>query len=456
MTIEDKVKIARECFSSGKTKSIDFRLEQLSQLEEGIRKLKPKILRALKEDLNKSPYEASISEIGIVLGEIHYVKKHLKAWSRPKRVRTALSQAPARSYIYKEPYGLVLIMAPWNYPFQLIINPLIGAISAGNAAVLKPSNYTPRTSEVIEELVQTYLDRQAFQLVKGGREENQALLDQRFDYIFFTGSPGVGRIVMEAASKHLTPVCLELGGKSPCLVEKTADIKKSAKRILFGKLMNSGQTCISPDYILVDKKVKKALIKELIEQYEKMLPTKEYVDQAFVRIINEKHRLRLEEAVRNQKIIYQDHRISGRHFPFTLVENPDPDSKLMQEEIFGPILPILSYDEIREAFVFIRKREKPLALYLFTKDKKIQRQVLEEVSFGGGCINDTLIHAASPYMPFGGVGQSGMGAYHGKKSFDTFSHKKSIVKKSWYLDLPLRYHPYKKKEEESPEFFFKL
>ncbi|WP_459129296.1 aldehyde dehydrogenase [Guggenheimella bovis] len=455
MNIHQACTLARRSFESGITRSVDFRISELSKLERGIRENKGKICEALKRDLNKSPYESTLSEIGLVLGEIEFMKKHLKSWAKPEKLKTAMTQAPAQSYQLSEPYGVVLVMSPWNYPFQLCINPLIGAMAAGNAVVVKPSAYSPNVSEVIKEIIENYLDPGLFQVITGGREENKALLEERFDYIFFTGNPVVGRVVMEAASKHLTPVTLELGGKSPCIVEKSADLKQTAKRILFGKLMNSGQTCVAPDYILVDQSIKKRFVKELIKVYKKMLPSKEYIEKAFPKIISEKHLARLKENLVGQTILFQDDRMTKEQFPFTLVDEPALDSKIMQEEIFGPIFPILSYKNIDEVVRFVNEREKPLALYLFTKDEGVEEKILQCVSFGGGCVNDTLVHLSSPYMPFGGVGNSGMGSYHGKRSFDTFSHKKSIVKKSWYFDLPIRYHPYKNEAGEPPEFIFK-
>lgn len=447
----------RKYFENGHTLSVATRIEAIKSLETSIRRYEKDILAALKKDLNKSPYEGFLSELGVVLGEIDYITKNLRRWTKPQRSRVALSQVPARARIMKEPYGVVLIMSPWNYPFHLSMMPLIGAIAAGNCAVLKPSAYAPEISEVIAAIVSEAFKPEYVSVVEGGRAENGALLEQKFDYIFFTGSPAVGRIVMRKAAENLTPITLELGGKSPVIVDKSADIKKAAKRILFGKLLNAGQTCVAPDYMLVQDEVKAELIAEIKALCSAMLPSDKYKAANFPRIINEKHFNRLRRLLEGQMIL-----MGGGMDPeslqmdFTLVDEPNLDSPLMQEEIFGPILPVFTFVQISEAESFIKTYPKPLALYLFTNDASVEESVLGNLSFGGGCVNETVLHLSSPHLPFGGVGDSGMGSYHGRMSFETFSHAKSILKKSWNFDLPLRYHPFKAPEKKLPEWIFKL
>lgn len=455
VVIKDSVLRARESFESGKTSDVEFRKYQLHQLAKGIYARQAEIYEALSLDLNKSPYESFMSEIGIVLGEIDFAIKRIERWSKPKTVRPMLSQFPALAKVYPKPYGVALIMSPWNYPFQLTINPLIGAIAAGNSAILKPSSYSKHTSACLKRLIEDYLDQDAYHVVIGGREENKAVLEEKFDVIFFTGSPKVGKIAMEAATKTLTPIVLELGGKSPTIVDAGADVKKAVKRILFGKLLNAGQTCVAPDYVLVDKKIKQSLVVELINEYQRMMPTREYVIKHFPTIITQKHYDRIMGLLDDQKILYEAVKGSQRQIPFTIVDEPDLDSPIMQEEIFGPLLPIISYERLEDAIELIKKKDRPLALYHFTRNRENQKRVIEEINYGGGCINDTLIHLSSPLLPFGGVGNSGMGRYHGKASFDAFTYQKSVLKKSLYLDLPLRYHPFKEKDKTPPLFLFK-
>lgn len=433
-------------FERGKTRRWDYRLRQLSALEKELLLRKNDIYQALKDDLNKCTFESSIAEMGMVIAEIHTAKKNLRRWMRPKRVRASLSQMPGRAAIYPEPYGVVLILSPWNYPLQLALSPLIAAIAAGNCAVVKPSAYAPNTSRVLCEIIAGALPDTAI-CIEGGREENEALLSIPFDYIFFTGSTGVGKAVLRAAAEHLTPVTLELGGKSPSIIDASADIEKTAKRLLFGKLINAGQTCIAPDFLWVHESVKEELIERLRSGVGEMLT--DGFESQWVRIVSEKQRKRLEGLLADQKNVWQHPtKLEEGHFPFTIVENPSWESALMKEEIFGPILPILSFEKIEEVIAKQRTLEKPLALYLFTNEKKTIEKVVGELSFGGGCINDTLMHLASPKMPFGGVGASGMGSYHGKAGFDTFSHFKSVLHKSWLLDIPMRYLPYKRPQKE--------
>lgn len=444
-------------FDKGYTLPVAARIKAIKSLEASIRRYEKDILAALKSDLNKSAYEGFLTELGLVLGEMDHTLKNLRRWVKPQRRRVAISQAPARAKVMKEPYGVVLIMSPWNYPFLLPLVPLVGAIAAGNCVALKLSEYAPTVSNIIAAIISEALSAEYVSVIEGGRAENSALLEQKFDYIFFTGSPAVGKIVMQKAAEYLTPITLELGGKSPVIVEKTADIKKTAKRILFGKLLNAGQTCVAPDYLLVQNDIKAELIEEIKNLYTEMIPSDEYRVENFPRIINEKHFNRLHRLLEGQNIL-----IGGGSDPknlqidFTLVDEPHLASPLMQEEVFGPILPVYGFDAISEAESFIKKYPKPLALYLFTKDAAVEKSVLRNISFGGGCVNDTVLHLSSPHLPFGGVGDSGMGSYHGRTSFETFSHTKSILKKSWYFDLPVRYHPFRAPEKKLPEWIFKL
>ncbi len=418
----------REFFKGGSTLSVEFRRASLKRLLEAITKNENDILEALKEDLNKHSTEAYISEIAIVKGEIKHVLKNLKRWAKVKRVKTPLIHWPSKSYIYSEPYGVVLIMAPWNYPFQLSLTPLVGAIAAGNCAVVKPSAYATKTSNIIKKIISSVFPREYIRVVEGGREETSGLLKERFDYIFFTGSPNVGKVVLEHAAKHLTPVTLELGGKSPAIVTMSANIRKAAKRVLFSKLLNAGQTCIASDYVLVDEKVKDQFTAAFKEEQERAFPGDNYND--YPKIINERHTKRLEALG------------TPLDRGIVLIEEATFDDKIMEEEIFGPLLPIIAYKELNDVVEQLLQMEKPLALYLFSEDKRESESLLKRLSFGGGCLNDALIHMVNPHLPFGGVGNSGMGSYHGKYSFETFSHLKGITKSSTKIDLPFRYRPY--------------
>lgn len=443
---KDVVINQREYFFEGKTKNLGFRIQQLKLLKKIIIRHEKDIMLALKKDLNKSKFETYETEIGFVLSELSYVIKNLPKWARCKRVRTPLTNFLSTSYSYPEPYGVTLIMSPWNYPFQLTITPLIGSIAAGNCTILKPSAYSPNTSDLIDKLISKYFDKSFITVVKGGREANNTLLEQKFDYIFFTGSVAVGKIVMKAASKHLTPVTLELGGKSPCIVDETANIDLSAKRIIWGKLLNAGQTCIAPDYVFVHESVKDKLIDRMKNYIHEFYGNDISNNPEYPKIISEKHFNRLNSLIENENILFggESNKETGQIAP-SLLDNVSEDSPVMKEEIFGPILPILEYKNINNVINFINNRPKALALYLFSNNKAIHKKIIKNISFGGGCINDTIVHFGSSYMPFGGVGESGMGGYHGKTSFDTFSHKKSLVKKSNLVDLPLRYPPYKNK-----------
>ena len=434
-------------FATNVTKSYEFRAEQLRKLGDAVHLYERRINDALYKDLHKGSMETYLTEIGMVQEEVRFLLKHLKKLMKPKRVRTPLSHFLASSTIYYEPYGTALIMSPWNYPVNLTLTPLAGAIAAGNCAVIKPSNYSPETSKVIADLIAETFDPRFITVVTGGREENTGLLEQKFDYIFFTGGTTVGKLVMEAAARHLTPVTLELGGKSPCIIDETADIAAAARRILFGKLLNGGQTCVAPDYVLIHQTVKAAFIEQCKAVLRAFLPTDAYVSCNVTRIVNDKHFERLSRLMEGETVVIGGEKDTrSRFIPLTVLDNIDFESPVMQEEIFGPLLPLISFTDLQWAIDQIRARPKPLALYLFTKNVAVERKILSEISFGGGCINDTIVHLASPFMPFGGIGTSGMGSYHGKQSFFTFSHEKSVMKKSLLIDLPMRYHPYDEKK----------
>lgn len=433
----------RKFYDSNITKNIDFRIEKLSLLKRIITVHQDEIMNALKLDLNKSPFESYATEVGFILEELGYIIKHLRTWVKPRKVNTPFMHFPASSYRLKEPYGIVLIMAPWNYPFQLSIAPLIGAMAAGNCAIVKPAQYSSHTSAVIDRLIRENFDESYIAVIQGGRDVNKTLLEEKFDYIFFTGSVAVGKIVMEAASKYLTPVTLELGGKSPCIVDETADIDLTAKRIVWGKFLNAGQTCVAPDYILVNRKVKEELVRRMVYYIQLFYSKDPCSNDAYPKIINEKHFEKLIGLLQNESILSGGtYNRSTNQIAPTLIEHVTWNSPLMQEEIFGPLLPILDFRSLKEVFPLIKNNPKPLALYLFTKNAKAERLIVNNLTFGCGCINDTMIQLANPQLPFGGVGESGMGQYHGKASFDTFSHDKSVMKKSLRFDIPLRYPPF--------------
>ncbi len=453
--IKQRVDTLKKFHKSHKTFDYEYRMLMLRRLEYSILKHEKDIYKALKDDLNKSHFEAHFTEIGIVIGELRHAIKNLRKWMTPKKIMPGLTQMPASVRLYSEPYGVVLIMSPWNYPFQLTMIPLIGAIAAGNCVVVKPSAYSHNTSEVIEKIINDAFNDRYITVVRGGREENQDLLKQKFDYIFFTGSPVVGKLVMQSAAENLTPVTLELGGKSPCIVDRSANIKKSAKRILFGKLLNLGQTCVSPDYLMVHEDIKDELVETIKKTYKKMVPNENYLKKALPKIINEKHYNRLKDYLSEGKVLFGgSYYDESRQISLTLIEDMAPDGPLMSEEIFGPILPIISWKDEEEITAFITERPKPLALYLFTKDRGLQNRIVKYVSYGGGCINDTLLHITASNQPFGGVGNSGMGAYHGYETFKTFSHHKNVMKKWWAFDLPVRYHPYRNITKKLPQVLF--
>ena len=444
--IKEIVKLQKDYYLSGKTLELTFRLNALKKLQAAIKEHENDVFEALKKDLNKAPFESYASEIGLVYTELKDAIHNLYRWNRKKRVRTPIVHFKSTSYIVSEPYGVALIMSPWNYPFQLTIAPLIGAIAGGNCNVIKPSAYSPATSAIIAKIIRESFPEKYIAVIEGGREANQELLKEKFDYIFFTGSVSVGKLVMESASKHLTPVTLELGGKSPCIVAKDADIDLAAKRIIWGKTLNSGQTCVCPDYLLVHRDVKQELINAMKKYITRFYGEEPCRNKEFPRIVNEKHFNRLKNLIDGSEIICGgDSNEATLQISPTLLDHVTWNDPVMQEEIFGPILPILEYEDIEEVITMVNSHPKPLALYLFTRSKELEDRIVKCVPFGGGCINDTLVHLATSYMPFGGVGDSGMGGYHGKWSFDTFTHKKSILKKSNMLDINIRYAPYKDK-----------
>lgn len=447
MKIQEVVEMQRQYFRSGITLSFEFRIDALEMLLETIKKHETKIIKALKDDLGKSEMEAYMSEVGIVYNSLNYAIKNLKKWMKPKKVKTPLANFRGKSYRLPSPYGNVLIMSPWNYPFLLAVDPLIGAIAAGNTAVIKPGSYSAHTADVIYELLSEVFPKEYVAVVLGGRKENTELLETKFDYIFFTGSPTVGRLVQSKASVHLTPVTLELGGKSPVIIDESANLKLAARRIVFGKLLNSGQTCIAPDYALVHESIVDEFIdlaqKEITKQYgEEPLSNEDYG-----KIINEKHFERISNLIDKEKVVFGGEvKHETLQISPTILKDVTLGDAIMQEEIFGPLLPIITYKEDDELEGIILQNPTPLALYIFSEREDFIEKMLERISFGGAAVNDTIQHISTVYMPFGGVGTSGMGAYHGKWSFDTFSHYKSIYEKKAKPDLNVRYQPYTKKK----------
>lgn len=454
MDIHEIVESEKHFFRTGVTRGVDFRIDMLKKFRKAIIENDELISAALKADLNKQPFESYMCETGLLLEEINFHIKRLKKWSKTRRVKSGIGQLPGKSYVCPEPYGVVLIMAPWNYPVQLCLMPLVGAISAGNCAVVKPSAYAPESSRVISKLIESAFPTGFVTAVEGGREANKALLDEPFDYIFFTGSVAVGKTVMEASAKRLTPVTLELGGKSPIIVDETANLPLAARRIAFGKVLNAGQTCVAPDYLMIEKSVEAPFIEEYKKALASFFPDGDM--SGMVRIINDKHFERVCNILDNSgSIVIGGARDAETRFiePAVLTGVPI-DSPAMQQEIFGPVLPVLPYEKLDDCIDFIRSRPKPLALYIFSENKMNQEKVLNSCSFGGGCINDTVIHLASSHMSFGGVGESGMGSYHGRKSFDTFTHYRSVLKQG-KLDVRLRYFPYKSGKEKITRMILK-
>ncbi|MFG6114429.1 aldehyde dehydrogenase [Halobacillus sp. MO56] len=427
-------------FRQGHTKPYEFRLDQLKKLKKMLKEWEPAILEAVYTDLNKSEYEAFATEVGFLYSELDDHIKNLEEWMEPIYVKTPLTHKGSKNYIIKEPYGNVLVIAPWNYPINLAIAPIIGAIAAGNTVILKPSELTPNVSALLEEMIAETFEPGLLTVIEGGKETSQELLDQRFDYIFFTGSIPVGKIVMEKASKHLTPVTLELGGKSPAIVHKDAKLDLAAKRIVWGKFTNAGQTCIAPDYLFVHEDVKDKLFVKIKKHIQSMYGKDPFENTEFTSIVSRSHFDRLTGFLDNGEVVTGGRSDRERlMIEPTVMDDISWDDPVMGEEIFGPILPVLTYENLSDAVEILQDHEKPLALYYFGKKEKDQKYVTETLSFGGGCINDTLYHIANPYLPFGGVGSSGMGAYHGKASFNTFTHQKSITRQTTKFDYSFRY-----------------
>jgi aldehyde dehydrogenase (NAD+) len=444
--IKEVINRQRNYFNSNITKNVSFRLSKLKVLKDAIIKNEDKILKSVKIEMNRPDVEAYVSEIGLLLNEIDYMLNNLKSLAKPKKVRTPLVHFLAKSYIYQEPYGVVLIIGPWNYPFQLIVSPLIGAIAAGNCSILKPSETSSFSSRIISRIIKDNFNREFISVLEGGVEITKLLLSMNFDYIFFTGNSNVGKVVMKAASENLIPVTLELGGKCPCIVDKDINVDYTAKRIVWGKFFNAGQTCVAPDYLLVNKVVKKKLVNKInnyIEEFYSKEPSK---NPDYARIINIKQFKRLTKLLNEGKIVTGGTiNEEELYIAPTIIDNISLGSEIMKNEILGPILPILDFYELKDAISIVNSKPKPLALYFFSKDKYKQNMIIKNTSSGGVCINDTVIHFATTHLPFGGIGQSGMGNYHGKASFNTFSHEKSILMKSFLFDINIRYPPYSDK-----------
>ncbi len=443
MNIQDILAQQREYFRSGATLPIEKRIIWLKKLYEEIKQREEEIYSALKADLGKSDFEAYMCEVGMTLSEISHLIKNVKKYASPRKVKTPMSQYPSKGYIFTEPYGNTLIMSPWNYPFLLTMQPLATAIAAGNTAVVKPSAYSSATSETVKKITVACFDTSLAAVVTGGREQNKLLLDQKFDFIFFTGSQGVGKEVLRRAAEHLTPSVLELGGKSPCIVDKTAKIPLAAKRIVFGKYLNCGQTCVAPDYVLCHQSVKEEFTKAVISEIKAQLGEDYKANSDYGKIINKKHFDRICGLIDRKKTVFGGEwdEQALKIAPTVMTEVTESDA-VMGEEIFGPVLPILTYTDTKEILDFVCARPKPLALYVFAEDKDFISTVTRRIPYGGGCINDTVIHLTADTLPFGGVGESGMGAYHGETGFNTFSHKKGVLDKKTWLDLSMRYQPY--------------
>jgi len=426
--------------------SLEVRKKRLEALKKCILTKEAAINQALKEDLGKSTFESYATEVGFILEEIKYTLKNIDSWAKPKKVKTPLTMFPGKSAVYPEPYGVILIVSPWNYPFQLCLSPFLGALAAGNRVVIKPSEFAPKTADVIQAMIEEVFEEHEVQVVQGGLEETQILLKQKFDYIFFTGSTMVGKIMMKAAAENLTPVTLELGGKSPCLIEESANIDITAKRCAWGKFLNAGQTCVAPDYVLVPEKLQGEFIERMKVHLKSFYGENCKSSEDYPRIVNQKHFDRLNSLIVPEKIAIGGKVSREENFiEPTIMRDVSWNDKIMEDEIFGPILPVIPYKNMSEAIEKILSLPKPLAFYVFSEDEKKKSEIIAKVPFGGGCINDTVIHLANPNLPFGGVGTSGIGSYHGKKSFDTFTHYKSVFEQGTKVDIPLRYPPYEGK-----------
>lgn len=456
MNIDEILESQKEFFATKKTLPVSFRIEMLRKLYKIIQKYENEINEALYEDLGKSGFESYMCEVGLTLSEISYMIRHTASFAKRKRVHTPLSQLAARSFKQPSPYGNILIMSPWNYPFLLTIEPLVDALAAGNTAIIKPSAYSPATSKIIKKIIEECFSTNYVAVITGGRKENATLLEKKFDLIFFTGSQNVGKEVLRHAAENLTPCVLELGGKSPCIVDKSANIELAAKRIVFGKYLNCGQTCVAPDYILCHSSIKNKFIEEVIKQIKNQYKSNPLENPNYGKIINEKHYTRLLNLIDPTKLIYGGKSNSSTlQIEPTVIDNVTWNDKIMQEEIFGPLMPILTYDNINEINTLLKDKPKPLAFYIFSSNQQQINELIEGCTFGGGCINDTLIHLATSEMGFGGVQESGMGSYHGLDGFNAFSHYKSIVDKKTWIDLTMRYQPYDKRYQKILHFFLK-
>ena len=436
----------RKYFYTHETKDVEFRLSQLKKLKRAIRKYEEPLYDALWKDLHKSKFEAYGTELGLVLEEISLHIKNLKAWASPKKVKTPVLHYKSESFIHYEPYGVALIVAPWNYPFQLLINPLVSAISSGNTVMLKTSPYTPETARVMDEMISETFDEKYISIYHGGREVNKHLFEEQFDYIFFTGSPMLGKIVMKMAAEHLTPLTLELGGKSPAIIDADANLEIAARRLIWGKLINAGQTCIAPDYVFIHSDVKDKVLELMKENIHDFYGENPQESPDFPRVVNQANIVRLTQLMKTETI-YTGGQVDAedRYIAPTILTDVSPESPIMQEEIFGPILPVLEFNHIDEVVDYVNANPKPLAMYYFSESNAKQKDIMNRTSAGGGCINDTLMHIANNNLPFGGVGNSGMGLYHGKYGFEAFSNLRSIIKKSTLIDVPVRYAPYEDK-----------
>lgn len=453
MTISEYVNNQRTYFNDNYTKDIKFRLSILKQIKEKIFEYQEKLEEAFLKDFNKVEFDVISTELSMVILEINYFLKKLRKLSKPKKVKSNLINFPSKSYIYKEPFGVTLIIAPWNYPLQLSLIPLIDSIACGNTVILKPSEVSYNVSVVIEKMFEDF-DERIIKVINGDKEIAEELLDQRFDLIFYTGNETVGKIVMEKASKHLTPVILELGGKSPCIVDKDVDLDLAVKRIVWGKFINAGQTCVAPDYILVHKDIHKEFLKKAIEQIKKFYYEGDKISKNFTHIINERHLNRLLKLIDNKKLVFGG-KVNRNLLEPTILDNVEYNDLVMQEEIFGPIMPIIEYDDLDNVIKELKTKEKPLALYIFSKNKTNINSLLENISFGGGCVNDVIMHLTNDHLPFGGIGNSGMGRYHGKYSFDAFTHEKPIFKKG-KLEIQIKYPPYTNKKLSLVKKFTKI
>lgn len=447
-TLKEKINKQREYFSTGETKDINFRIEKLKKLRDVLKSEEDKVFEALKKDLMKSSFESYVTEVAMVYDEINMHIKNIKKWSKKRRVKTPLVQFPAKSFIQLEPYGVVLIIGPFNYPFMLTMDPLIGAIAAGNTAVIKPSESAPETSKILKEILEKVFDEKYVLHVnpERGKEVVEELLKEKFDYIFFTGSATVGKIVMKAASQYLTPVTLELGGKSPCIIDKDCKLELAARRIVWGKLLNSGQTCVAPDYLYVHKDIEEEFIKKLEEEIKNQFGNNPLESEDYSKMVNEREFNRVLSYIDKEKLVFGGN-YNRKTFQIepTILKNVTWDDPVMEREIFGPIFPILTFENLDEVLRVVNSKDKPLALYYFSEDKNKIEKLLNSTSSGGVTINDTLVHVSSSYLPFGGVGNSGMGEYHGKYSFDLFSNKKGVMNRKTFLDLKIRYAPFQNK-----------